>query len=143
MTPRDTQRMIRQLAAVEGYLELSLPQAALEILERLEIHGPLAAVALLFKGEALQALGRLDEAIEALQRAVELFPGPYKQRALWSLSRCYAQLGATSQAEQALAALKQIGAAQGGGVHVVLMPIFQIEHVPGRSRRTSEDKAGR
>lgn len=136
MTTHDAQKIVRRLAAAEGYLELSLPNYALEELNRVPDGGPFEGIAQLLKGEALQAEQRFDEAIPALNRAAELFPKPFNQRALLGLSHCYREQGRDDLAAQAEAAADPPAGLSSAAIQkAVYVPIFQIDN--GSSRRRS------
>lgn len=120
-------KVVKRLAAAEGYLELELPQAALSELNRIGDAGPFNAIEQLLRGEALTGLSQFDEAIEPLKKAADLFPAPMNRRAWASLSKCYASTGQDSLANEALVASQTEVASQGQPgviVQVVLPPIF-------------------
>lgn len=127
MTPLTAQKIVKRLASAEGYLELGLPKYALRDLGQVTDAGPFEAIAQLLKGEALQAEQRLDEAIGALNRAAELFPKPFNQRALLGLSRCYRMQGEESLAQEAEAAATPPDLPPGAVLQMVVMPIFKVE----------------
>uniref|UniRef100_A0A7C2JZ77 Tetratricopeptide repeat protein n=1 Tax=Schlesneria paludicola TaxID=360056 RepID=A0A7C2JZ77_9PLAN len=127
MTPYEAQRIVRRLASAEGYLELGLPQYALADLGQVPHAGPFEAIAQLLKGEALQAEERFDEAIGALNRAAQLFPSPFNQRALLGLSRCYRMRGEEDLAQQAEAAAAPANTPPGTLLQLVIVPIFKVE----------------
>ena len=125
-TRMEPQKIVKRLAAAEGYLELGLPGYALAELDRVEAPGPFEAISQLLRGEALQAEQRFTEAIPALNRAAELVPAPFNQRALLSLSRCYRASGQEQLAAEAEhAALPEN--LPPGNVQIVVTPIFQVE----------------
>jgi tetratricopeptide (TPR) repeat protein len=134
MTPQDAQKVVKRLAAAEGYLELTLPAQALGELEGIETDGPFEAIAQLFRGEALQAVSRFEEAIPAFNRAAELFPAPFNQRALLGLSRCYRERGETALADEAEAAATPPDLPPGTRLQLAILPIFQIEDNSSRRR---------
>lgn len=124
----DSQIIVKRLAAAEGYLELGLASYALDELNRVTEAGPFEAISQLLRGEALQAEERFDEAIPAFNRAAELVPAPFNQRALLGLSRCYRAAGQDELAAAAeKAALPKDLPADAKNVEVVLTPIFQVE----------------
>ena len=83
-------RKIRREA--EGYLELGLPQHALQTLGRLGRSGPVRRRnALSLGGEGLQELGRFLEALLPLERAVRMAPGDL--RINLALGWCYKRTG--------------------------------------------------
>jgi len=123
----DSQRIVKRLAAAEGYLELGLAGYALEELNRVAEAGPFEAISQLLRGEALQAEERFSEAIPAFNRAAELVPSPFNQRALLGLSRCYRASGQEQLAVEAEQAALPKDMPAGGNIQVVIMPIFQVE----------------
>lgn len=124
----DSQRVVKRLAAAEGYLELGLPQYALSELDSVQEAGPFEAISQLLRGEALQAEERFSEAIPALNRAAELVPAPFNQRALLGLSRCYRASGQEQLAVEAeQAALPKDQTPESGTFQIVMTPIFQVE----------------
>lgn len=124
----DSQKVVKRLAAAEGYLELGLPVYALSELDSVKEAGPFEAISQLLRGEALQASERFSEAIPALNRAAELVPAPYNQRALLGLSRCYRASGQEQLAVEAeQAAMPKDLPNDGSAVQIVITPIFQVE----------------
>ncbi|HWB09817.1 MAG TPA: tetratricopeptide repeat protein [Pirellulales bacterium] len=65
------QRILRE---AEGYLELNMPQTALDLLSRLSEPGTFRGQQLYLTGEALRALERYAEAIVVLEQAADLLP---------------------------------------------------------------------
>jgi tetratricopeptide (TPR) repeat protein len=130
---RAGQRIVRRLAAAEGYLELQMPEYALFELNAIGDCGPFVAIAELLRGEAFKAQSRFEEAIHPLHRAAEMFPAPYCKRAWLALSECYRERG---QEELALAATQaamvcnQVAGLSPGNLHV--KPIFLVESKTGR-----------
>jgi tetratricopeptide (TPR) repeat protein len=86
-------RLIRRLTAAEGYLELDLPDYALEELERIEDPGPYTGVVDWLTGEALREKQDYNAAIERLQRAVRDIPVPHNRAAIESLTTCLRNTG--------------------------------------------------
>ncbi len=126
MTPHESQRVVRRLAAAEGYLELGMAARAIAEIESVKESGPFEAIAELLRGEALQLEARFDEAIPALNRAAELFPKPFNQRALLRLSACYRERGDLALADEAEAAA-QTKDGPVSSVELMETPIFQIQ----------------
>ena|GEM_PF-921972 len=124
----DSQRIVKRLAAAEGYLELGMPTYALGELDRVTEAGPFEAISQLLRGEALQAEQRFSEAIPALNRAAELVPAPFNQRALLGLSRCYRAEGQDALAAEAEQAAMPDDLPEGTqAVQIVITPIFTID----------------
>lgn len=127
MDSQKSQRVVKRLAAAEGYLELEMPQAALGELDRITETGPFDAIACLLRGEALAALKDFQTAIDPLVKAAEMFPSPMNKRAWAALAACYEATGQTDQAAVANTALQQETPATGAPgvvVQVVIQPIF-------------------
>jgi tetratricopeptide (TPR) repeat protein len=127
MHAHESQRVVRKLAAAEGYLELGMATQAIQQIERVADAGPFEAIAELLRGEALQQQAKFDEAIPALNRAAELFPKPFNQRALLGLSRCYQARGDVALAEQAAEAAAAPLTANGDMPEWAVSPIFQVQ----------------
>jgi tetratricopeptide (TPR) repeat protein len=119
------QTVVRRLAAAEGYLELGLPNYALAELNNLPDPGPFAPIAELFRGEALQAQEKYADAIEPLNRAAQMFPAPFNQRALLALSNCYRQDGQTQLADETAASVEMPPDVP-VGTKLIIAPIFHI-----------------
>lgn len=134
-TEMNPQLVIRRLAAAEGYLELGLPNYALEELKSVSNPGVFAPIAELFKGEALQAQEKYAEAIEPLNRAAHLFDAPYNQRALLALSNCYRHDGQIQLADETAASVKMPEDLP-SDAKLMIAPIFHIAKPMGR--RTGE-----
>ena len=100
MPERATYKTIRRLTAAEGYLELGLPERAIRELEEIEHSGALEAARQLLTGEALKAQERFHDAVEPLQRAVELLPRLHRKRAQLSLSECCHKIGRPELGEE-------------------------------------------
>lgn len=96
-----TKKNVRCLFAAEGYLELQLPERAIEELNRIEDAGELAPYASYLRGQALRNLERYDEAIDCLQEAAEAIPAPFNQRVWGDLSDCFRQEGLQELADVA------------------------------------------
>ncbi len=124
----DSQKIVKRLAAAEGYLELGLPEYALTELDTVKEAGPFEAISQLLRGEALQAEERFSEAIPALNKAAELVPAPFNQRALLGLSRCYRAEGNETLAVEAEQAALPKDLPEGTTkVQIVITPIFTID----------------
>lgn len=74
MSASNRTRVQRVLREVEGYLELNMPQTALDLLSRLKDPGTFRGQQLYWTGEALRALNRHSEAIGVLEQAADLLP---------------------------------------------------------------------
>jgi tetratricopeptide (TPR) repeat protein len=94
-----SQKTIRRLTAAEGYLELNMPERAMEELLSIDNAGPLEAVVCWLTGETFKAQERYAEAIAPLERAARLIPAPYNKQAWMSLSECFRHRGEIDMAE--------------------------------------------
>jgi tetratricopeptide (TPR) repeat protein len=86
----------------EGYLELGMPQHALDNLDRLGGDESLGPRGLFLRGEALKELDRYQEAVGALKKATEAMPGSVDLLLL--LGWCYKRTG---RIELAIGAIEQ------------------------------------
>ena len=93
--------VMRKLKAAEGYLELDLPDRALEELNQIEDPGPYELQEKCLRGEALKAQKKYEEAAEWLQQAAVKFPFPHGRQVWQSLSECLRQAGRDSLADAA------------------------------------------
>jgi tetratricopeptide (TPR) repeat protein len=90
-------RIIRE---AEGYLELGLPQHALDALDRMTDPGTFKGARLWLMGEALRSQERFAEAAEVLEQAIELSPS--KIEVYLGLGWCYKRTNRLSEAIRAL-----------------------------------------
>jgi tetratricopeptide (TPR) repeat protein len=91
------QRLLRE---AEGYLELGLPQLAIETLEKLNEPGTFKSKRLYLLGEAFRAQGRFQEAIAALEASVG--DAPSKIDIYLALGWCYKRTDRLDLAIEAL-----------------------------------------
>ena len=126
-TPFNPHRVVKRLAAAEGYLEIGMPTYAIAELNRVSEAGPFEPIVQLFRGEALQAQKKFADAIAPLNRAAEMFPAPFNQRALMALSKCYRHEGQDHLADEAIAAASPADAKPGSAPQPVILPIFLIK----------------
>ena len=103
MAVRPINQTIRRLTTAEGYLELDLPELALEELERVKEPGEFSIPVLWMTAEAFKASGRYEEAITPLRHVARSVPAPLRRQAWQSLSECLKNAGRESQANDALA----------------------------------------
>ena len=108
--------LLRQLAAIEGYLDLDLPEMSLEVFIELESQtgfslncvdifreDPLFASWMYLKGETLLESAEYHKALPYLEQAARLIPSPLNKPVWYSLTACYHHLGAEELAEIAFA----------------------------------------
>ena len=98
----------RRLREATGFMELGLPQYALERLDGLGDPGPLAAPVELIRGEALKKQHRYRDAAVSLARAAANVPAPFDKPVMLSLSACYHQAGDHVGAVNALASARGV-----------------------------------
>lgn len=82
-------KTFRRLTRAEGYLELDMPDYALEELAAIDDPGPVEAVVAFMTGQALKQQERYEAAITPLKRAVALIPAPHNRLAWASLGECF------------------------------------------------------
>lgn len=129
MATRLTNQIIRRLTSAEGYLELDLPELALEELERVQNPGEFSVPVRWLKADALKAQGRYDEAIALLRQVARSVPKPLRRQAWESLSECLKSAGRTAAASDALATSKQFSvdkSAESPTNHVLRFNLPQI-----------------
>lgn len=100
MARRIQDRTQRQLGAAEGYLELGMPQKAMEILQSRQDWATMPFEANFLTGQALRALGRHREALRPLETAAALRPGHFA--VAMELGWCYKRTHRLAQAIDAL-----------------------------------------
>lgn len=106
MTGGNRIRLQRILREVEGYLELEMPQTALELLNRMREPGTFRGQQLYLTGEALRALERYGEAIAPLEQAADLQPSNLR---IWlALGWCQKRVGRLDLAIEALERAEEV-----------------------------------
>lgn len=99
-------RLSRLIQEAEGYLELDMPQHALDVLAPIEESGTFKGHLLYLRGEALRSLERYAEALEPLQAAAELNPSNIQ---IWlALGWCYKRSGRLDLAIEALEQAREV-----------------------------------
>ncbi len=106
---RQLLRIAKRVQEAVGYVELGMPQHAIDRLEGLKELGPFEAEVQLVRGEAYRTLERYDEAAVALKAAATKFPSPFDKPAWFALSMCYSQAGNKSEAARMLARARGAG----------------------------------
>jgi len=92
-------RVMRQLIAAEGYLELQLPVDALDELQKVESPGPFEGRYMWLTGQALRYQGLYDEAIAPLRHAARALPDENGRQAWEALKECLEKSGRSATAE--------------------------------------------
>ncbi|HEV3162635.1 MAG TPA: tetratricopeptide repeat protein [Isosphaeraceae bacterium] len=100
MTRMTHDRIVRKLLSAEGYLEIDLPQRALEILQSRSDWATMQFEASFLTGEALRSLERYREALKPLEVAAGLKPGD--PDVAIALGWCYKRTHRLAQAIDAL-----------------------------------------
>jgi predicted Zn-dependent protease len=108
MAARPINQIIRRLTTAEGYLELDLPELALEELGRVTEPGEFSIPVLWMTAEALKAQGKYEEAIAPLRHVARSVPAPLRQQAWQSLSECLKSAGRIATATDALATSNEL-----------------------------------
>jgi tetratricopeptide (TPR) repeat protein len=90
----------RKLEAGSGYLELSMPEHALRELDRIDEPETIWFDFNRLRGEALRALNRFDEALEAYHRALAIEPEDIG--VLAGMAWCYKRIGQLPKAIEAM-----------------------------------------
>ena len=99
-------RLQRILREVEGYLEIEMPQAALDALDRIKEPGTFRGQQMYLTGEALRALERYSEAIGPLEKAADLQPSNLR---IWlALGWCHKRTGRLDLAIEALERAEEV-----------------------------------
>ncbi len=96
-------QIAKRLVQADGYLELGMPEQALQRLADVENAGPFEALAQFLRGHALHTQQRYIDAATALSAAARLMPSPMNRRVWLQLSDCYRQAGYSDSAINSLA----------------------------------------
>ena len=96
-------RVTRRLREATGYLELGMPEHALQRLDAIGELGPLEADVELVRGEALRRQHHFQEALTSFETAARKSLPLQHKSALLVLSLCYRQVGDQARADQVLA----------------------------------------
>lgn len=100
MATSETQ-IVRRLTAAEGYLELQLPEMALDELNSIADPGRFILPCLWLTGESLKSLGRFDEAVTTFEQLTSRIPAPMcPPPVVASLYECLKRLGRPLPGEQ-------------------------------------------
>lgn len=99
-------RLSRTIQEAEGYLELDMPQHALNVLAGIGEAGTFQGHVCYLQGEALRCLERYDEAIQPLNDAAESSPSNIQ---IWlALGWCYKRLGRLDLAIESLEQAREV-----------------------------------
>lgn len=100
LSDRDEIRRVHTLRRAEGYLELNMPEAAIDTLNRLGDSDVLGARGLYLLGEALRSLERYCEALVPLSKVMAL--APEDPHVALAIAWCYKRVGRLEQAIHAV-----------------------------------------
>ncbi|MCL2623729.1 MAG: hypothetical protein FWD31_08700 [Planctomycetaceae bacterium] len=84
----DMIRTVKRMTEASGYLDIEMPQQALEVLCRITQPGPFVAQVAFLCGKALQQVKRFEDAALCLAVAAKSIPPEYKKQAFEYLSEC-------------------------------------------------------
>lgn len=96
-----TPKIVRRLLSADGYLDLGMPERAIEELARIEDAGPLEGPVQLLHGIALKQTNNNRDAIPHLERAARIMPSPIRRFAWRELVDAYRAVGSEELAEMA------------------------------------------
>lgn len=96
-----TPKSIRRLLAADGYMDLDMPERAIEELKKIGDAGPLAGPYHLLMGLAHKRCDWLEDAVRHLELAARKMPKPVRRFAWQELVSCYRGLGSEDLAEMA------------------------------------------
>lgn len=96
-----TPKTVRRLLSADGYIDLGLPERAIEELEKITDAGPLEGPTHLMHGIALKQVGNFTDAITHLEKAARIMPTPIRRFAWRELVDAYRAVGSMKLAEMA------------------------------------------
>ncbi len=96
-----TPKTVRRLLSADGYLDLGMPDRAIEELEKITNAGPLEGPTQLMHGIALKQVGNFTDAITHLEKAARIMPSPIRPFAWRELVDAYRAVGSMQLAETA------------------------------------------
>jgi hypothetical protein len=99
----DEMKVVRRLEQSCGYLELGMPQQALDNLAKISDAGAFVGAVNYLRGHALRNLGQHRAAIDVLHEAAAKLPPPAVSQAWFLLSQCYRATGQLGLAKSFLA----------------------------------------
>jgi predicted Zn-dependent protease len=96
-----TPKTVRRLLSADGYLDLGMPERAIEEREKITDAGPLEGPTQLMHGIALKQVGNFTDAITHLEKAARIMPSPIRRFAWRELVDAYRAVGSMQLAETA------------------------------------------
>jgi len=80
--------VVKRMTEASGYLDLEMPQQAIETLRCIQEPGPFEAQVEFLRGKALQQARYFEDAAVCLAVAAKKVPGEFKKQAFAYLSEC-------------------------------------------------------
>ena len=96
-----TPKTVRRILSADGYLDLGMPERAIEELDRIEDAGPLEGPVQLLHGIALKQTQNHRDAITHLEKAARIMPSPIRRFAWRELVDAYRAVGSDTLADMA------------------------------------------
>jgi predicted Zn-dependent protease len=96
-----TPKTVRRILSADGYLDLGMPERAIEELDRIEDAGPLEGPVQLLHGIALKQTLNHRDAITHLEKAARIMPSPIRRFAWRELVDAYRAVGSDALADMA------------------------------------------
>jgi predicted Zn-dependent protease len=96
-----TPKTVRRILSADGYLDLGMPERAIEELDRIEDAGPLEGPVQLLHGIALKQTQNHRDAIPHLEKAARIMPSPIRRFAWRELVDAYRAVGSDALADMA------------------------------------------
>ena len=96
-----TPKTVRRLLSADGYIDLGMPERAIEELEKITDAGPLEGPTQLMHGIALKQVGNFTDAIMHLEKAARIMPSPIRRFVWRELVDAYRAVGSMQLAETA------------------------------------------
>lgn len=88
-----TPKTVRRILSADGYLDLGMPEKAVEELEKIGDAGPLEGPVQLMYGIALKQTENFRDAITHLEKAARVMPSPIRRFAWRELVDAYRAVG--------------------------------------------------
>jgi predicted Zn-dependent protease len=96
-----TPKTVRRILSADGYLDLGMPEKAVEELEKIGDAGPLEGPVQLMYGIALKQTQNFTDAIVHLEKAARVMPSPIRRFAWRELVDAYRAVGSEELANLA------------------------------------------
>ena len=96
-----TPKTVRRILSADGYLDLGMPEKAVEELEKIGDAGPLEGPVQLMHGIALKQTQNFTDAITHLEKAARVMPSPIRRFAWRELVDAYRAVGSEELANLA------------------------------------------